>query len=82
MNISSPSLVFNYNAGSCFFVGLLLHALFVNKAILEFTFLQCLHVYWDFSDPSYNTCLFEGLLLHELFFNIIGFGYLAPQYLQ
>ena len=71
-----------YIAGSCRFVGLFEHEELVSEEMVGNFAPQCLQVYCDFSDPSYNSCLLVGLLGHEELVSEDTLEYLAPQCLQ
>jgi hypothetical protein len=73
----------NHSAGWCFFVGLLEQELTHKLERLEYLPPQNLHVYCDFSLPSYKACFFpSGFLEQELTVKFDTLVYLPPHHLQ
>jgi hypothetical protein len=76
-------IITNHSAGWCFFDGLLEQELTHKLERLEYLPPQNLHVYCDFSLPSYKACFFpSGFLEQELTVKLDTLVYLPPHHLQ
>ena len=72
-----------YSAGECVLCGLLRQGPTVKALIFGYEAPQYLQVYFDFSDPSYNSCFFPyGFRLQGPTVKALIFGYEAPHHLQ